>query len=605
MQDNHNKCNNANCRCLDNNHGEKIWTLKDGVRVNDKYTPPKNEPLEFENSQRDAERLEELLDNGRGNNSEEYALIEITELLITSKHLVSIIDIVNELNQWWKKFNIKINSVEIDKIVTSVLSGSKTFSSVKQICFKLGQRRRKIIFDKSQLIEVAFWLMGRYHIKRVELTGNLLSFNDRYYEKDAEALIRRKARECLVKSKNSDMNEIVKYIEDTCQLIKSADIEKSVHLKCLLNGTFDIKSGTFAPTFSPDHIILNQIPHDFDENSKYDEIEKRVGEIIVNEKDKQSYYDFISTCLHPYTGIDIQLGNVGIAGTGKTQLTELARMLLGEDNVSGATIHSLAKDPTTQIDVAYSFLNIDEELKSNDIDNIEVIKKWVTQGIFTGRSIYSHNTTFRPTSRLMWATNTIYEIANPDDALAIYERSYLLKLIQKFRHTDKEIKNVFQIIEKSEFDGCITYLLKNATWIYEKGNIHYPQSTQKTESLWNEYGNEVRGFIERWLEKGVELKEQSAEIWNKFFSEQLANDRQPRGRNQFHKKFDEIVGTTATQIRNGEDRYWGYLGFKLKTVDEKDEQQKIDETPKGKILKIIQKLEIDSPKLERVLEVLE
>ncbi|KFM21155.1 phage-plasmid primase P4 family protein [Marine Group I thaumarchaeote SCGC AAA799-B03] len=357
----------------------------------------------------------------------------------------------------------------------------------------------------------------------------------------------------------------------------------------------------FSTKFDPNHIILNQIPHNFDESKQCPNITKRVSEIIVDDNDKQSYFDFGSNCLHAYTGIDFQFGGVGIAGTGKSQLAVLLQLTFGSDNVTHATIHSIAKDPTTQKDIAYGFLNIDEELKSDDVKNIEILKKWITQGRITARSIYAHNSNFRPTSRLMFLTNGIYEIGNPDDALAIYERTHLIKLTQKFRHTKKEIKNIFENIDESEFEGFITYLLKNSTEIYKNKQINYPQSTQKTESIWNEYGNDIRNFVDTWLLNGVGLKEQASEIWNKFFTEQSDKGKPPKSKNHFYDKFNEIIGSSATLIRDGVDRYYGYHGYALRTIDEKSKQEQIDQTSKGKLLKILTKLPENDPKFDELL----
>ena len=583
QKDKHDECTNPkSCRCADNKHGIKL-----------KYNP--NKPIEENNDPIDIlnEDLVTLKENG-DNQDPTLTSFLIAEHLVIKQNIIDKGTIYEYLDTWQKFRHHKLDSKTLKTSIESVWTNKKTFSKIKSIARNLGLEKKEIMLDKDQLIEVSEWIIGRYHIKRTELTGDLLFFNE-YYKKDAEALIRRSARNCFSKSKNNDMNEVVRYIEDTCPIITNKDIERDVHLKCLLNGIYNIKTGKFSKEFNPDYIILNQIPHNYDNKSKFTQIKKRVSQIIVDKKNIQSYFDFASTCLHPYTGIDFQFGGVGIAGTGKSQLTDLLLITFGDDNVSNSPIHRIANDPTTQKDVAYSMLNIDEESKNSNIENIEVWKTWITQGRMTARSIYGHNTNFRPTARIMFATNTIYEIGNPDDALAIYERTHLIKLTQKFRHTKKEVKKVFEIIKEKEYDGFITFLLKNATKIYKNKGIKYPQSTFETESLWNEFGNEIRKFIDTWLEKGVGLTEQAAEIWNKFFTEQSSRGLNVKGKNQFYDKFNEIIGSTSTQIREGDERYWGYLGIKLRTIEEKDQQERIDQTPKGSVLKLIDKREESDP----------
>ncbi len=592
LADNHEECiKPESCLCASVNHGSK--KLKYKINYNKKTTEDED-PVDFLNDE-----LVTIKEKGE-NQEPELVAILITEHLVIKQKIIDKGDIYRFLNDWQSFRRHNLQPKDLKKVIDSVWSDKKTFAIIKSIARSLGVNKKEIMLENDQFIEVAEYLMGRYHIKRIELTGDLLFFNDMFYEKNAEALIRRSARQCLSKSKNNDMNEVVKYVEDSCKVLKSNDIEKFVHLKCLLNGTYDIIKGKFTESFNPENIIVNQIPHNFVKKGKYSTIEKRVSEIIPNKFNRQSYFDFASTCLHPYTGIDFQLGAVGIPGTGKTQLTVLLQLAFGSDNVTNATIHRISEDPTTQKDIAYSFLNIDEELKSNDIKNPETLKTWITQGRMTARGIYGHNTNFRPTTRLMFATNTIYEIANPDDALAIYERTHLIKLTQKMRHTKKEIKNVFEIIKEKEFDSFISYILKNATKIYKKKAITHPQSTFETESLWNEFGNEVRHFIDTWLEKGVGLKEESSEIWNRFFQEQNSRGLHTRGKNQFYKKFDEILGSTAIQVRDGEERYWGYLGVKLRTIDQKERQEKIDQTPKGWVFKKLNTLDDTDPLFKEV-----
>lgn len=549
-------------------------------------------------SDKNSKRLDDLLTNGQGDLSDEYAIIELTKLLILEKRMVSILDLRHGLKQWCSKWKIK--NKELGKIIDSVINLPEIFIQVKKICFDLGLERHKTIFDRSQITEVSQFLKGRYHIKRIELSGKLIIFNDKHYEQDAEALLRRVARDSILKSKNTDMVEILSQVEDTCTIITAKDIENYVHKKCFLNGIYDIKTGVFETEFNPDYIILNQIPFDYVTDGRYETIQQRISEIIPNNEDQQTYKDWGSTCLHPYSGIDFQLGLVGIAGSGKGRLARLFRICFGENNVTHATIQKLASDGTIQIECAYGFANIDEEMSDTDISHIETVKKWVTQDPFTGRGIYGHKTTYRPTARIMLCANNLYEIPSPDDSLAIYERTHLINCNQKFRGTEKEVKNLWAEIDESEFSEFISYIVRNATKVYERQGIQFPQDTEHTERLWNQYGNQIRNFISEWIERIPHEKTEGNDIWASFLSDQLSKGLDVKGKNQFYKKFDEILGQTSTKIRDGDLEFYGYLGVKLRSVDEKTEQSRIDATPKGKILKIINKFEDDDKRIAKI-----
>lgn len=561
MNGNHDKCSDAKCLCYSDNHGVKIPTLKDGVKV--------VENIEPDNSKYDSDRLNDLLDNGIGSNTPDYMMPEIVKLLVTVRKIISKISIKSILKDLCVR---KGYVADIDAWVEMAWSDSDMFSKLKQTCFETGKNRDYVLFEQGQLIEVSWYLMGRYHIKRIELNGNMLFFNDRYYESNAEQLIRRNSRGLLIKSKNGDMNEIVKMVEDSCKVITWKEIEQHTHLKCLKNGTYDIKSGVFAQDFSPDNIILNLIPHNYDEDINWNEINRTVSEIIPDKRDRQSYYDSLSIALHPYTGIDFQFGGIGQAGTGKSQICELSIMVLGDENVSSSPIHLVAADLTTQKDIAFKFLNIDMDQSDESIKNIDVLKRWITQDKFTARGIYEHNTTFRPMARICFMANNLYDIASVDDAEAIYERTHVIKMDNKFRGTEKQVRNIFKkIATEEQLNGFVTYLLKNTTDIFNLQRIHHPMNLLSVKEIWNTYGNRIKEFFETWCAKG-EFREDQNDVWNRWISFANLKNYHIKDKKKFHPIFDEIAGNTPTKTRigTGEDskQVYAYHGFRLLRDDE-------------------------------------
>jgi len=581
MRDNHNECTRDNCLCEDNNHGVKEKTIVDLIN-DDTQIMPYNEPREYEQALEDTDRLWQLQNDGVGNNDPAFVLVELVTLLIIVDHKVSKFEIIDELKPFCRKYNIQ-DLDEIDIAINTVWNNVEKFGWIKDISFTLGSRNIKIKFDKTQLEEASEWIKGNNFIKRIEITGDLLFFNGKYYERNAEALIRRFARKIVEKCKTPDVTEVVKYIEDTCEIITWRDIEHSIHIKCMKNGLYDIKSGVFHTKFSPDYIILGQIPHNYDEMCNYEKIDNVVSTLLSNVKDKQSYFDFISSCLHPYTGIDYQFGAVGVSGTGKSQLGELVKMTLGEDNCKDTKIHDLAKDQTMQKSAAFAMLNYDDDLNDQSIKQIDVIKKWVTQSSFTARGIYEQPITFRPMSRLMFSANDLYEVPNHDDAEAIYDRTYLVRIDKKFRHQSAEIKNVMlKVASESQLDGFITYLLKNATWMAENEQYHYPISVRVVESIWNTFGNRISEFKKKWIVNDPSYRLDGNDPYNKWAEYCNSHHFKPKSKKEFKEIFDELVGNIPTKTRKLLEgtaesvEIYAYTGIRLKTSEEiKHEEQNI------------------------------
>jgi phage/plasmid-associated DNA primase len=469
----------------------------------------------------------------------------------------------------------------------------KVFPIIKENCFEHGRNDDELLFDKDQVIEVAEYTKGRHYVKRIDLGGTTVAFDGKCYDDNSDEQLKRYAREYLIKTTNNSVKETLGFTKETCDLISQEEIEAHAHLKCTNNGTYDVKTGIFTESFSPDNIILNLIPRNYDPKKSWDKIRERVEQIIPDEKDRQSYYDALSLALHPYNGIDMQFGMVSEAGTGKSQLAHLVKMVLGADNVSGVAIQSLATDATTQQDTAYQMMNVDSEMQSDDIHRLDIMKKWITQDEFTARAIYLRNAKFRPSTRLMFMTNNLYELPNRKDAEAMYERTHLIKLTHKFRGTKDEVRNIFKVIEnvEDELDGFITYLLDNMTWIWNNQNIHYRQSTNDTERIWNEFGNNITQFIDTWIKKDATYKQEKTLVLTAWLDYADKHGIPTEGRNKFYEKFEDIAGVGVDNIRpNSFQQYKGYHGIALRTQEEVDKIANHVDTPKEALLKVIGKM---------------
>ena len=533
-----------------------------------------DEILESQNN----EEFQQYDQKGLNGEDEQIVAYWMVTHYITHQKIIEKSEISKKLFSWRKKFNL---SFDVRKTIESVFNDKKIFKQVQEIAYEYGKNNTRIVFDKDQTVETVYWLLGRYQIKRIEITGGLICFNGKRYEEVNEDFISRCARECLIKSTNGTMKEIHGHIKDSADVIKNKDIEEYIHLKCLENGIYNIKTGEFSESFSSEYIILNQIPHKFDETCTFENSHKVLCNIFPEDIQRQKFFDFLATCLHPYTGIDFQLGVLGPPGTGKTQLGKFVDMILGEENVSNATIHSIAKDPTIQIDLAYKMLNIDGDLSPNDIEQLDVLKKWISQEKFTNRKIYNYAENFRPTTRLMFMANDLYEITNENDADAIYERTEIIKAEQKFRGTKKEIKNIFEdVATESELDGLITHVLKNSTALYQKQKVTYPLDPRQIKSTWNRFGNWIKQFIDNRTLEGASLQTETKLLFESWENYAITHNCPAKSKNEFYKIFEDITGLQRTRTREDTFSKWVYRGIRLLTEKEIEAigQSKLKET---------------------------
>jgi len=407
------------------------------------------------------------------------------------------------------------------------------------------------------------------------LDGQLLYFNDIHYDYSSKAFLYREAIQMMIRTKKTDLKEVLNYIENSAQVITLYEIMQHSHIICLLNGIYNIKTREFSTIFSPDYYVFDQIPwnYDYDHTIPFETIKKFVSDMIPDEVDRWFYYDFGSICFHPYNGIYFQLGLVGKAGTGKTQLTILNGNLFDEDKVLDPTIQSISDDATTRKDTALNRMIIDGDMHDTGIKTISNLKRWISQESFTDRSIYEHvGKKYRPSSRVMFSANSLYEIPNKDDAEAIYDRTKLIQFEKKIRYTKNEVKDfIKKLIPKEEYDGYVTFLLSNASDIWDRQDTKYTLDPSEARSIWNKFGNYMQSFFKKYVVressnsvKGMDLRD----AWDNFTIQN--NIDKVLSSTEFYKLFEDTSGIEKSKVwlREQDTAVWGFYGIRLKTEKE-------------------------------------
>jgi len=456
-------------------------------------------------------------------------------------------------------------------VIKSVFNNEDVISSLKELAREYGRLKERITVSKDQHMEAAIYLMERYHVRKHGLDGKLIYFNDIHYDRSSEAFLMREAMHMMIRTKKSDLKEVLNYIENDSQLITLFEMTQHTHIICLLNGTYNIKTGEFSTIFSPDYYIFDQIPYNYDNMKPFDTIKNFVNEMIPDEKDRQFYFDFGSTCFHPYNGIYFQLGLVGPPGTGKTQLCKLNSKLFNEDTmVFDPTIQAIADDATTRKDTALGRLIVDGDMHDTGIKTVSNLKREISQENFTDRSVYEHSGKYRPSSRIMFSANSLYEISNKDDASAIYDRTKLIKFNKKIRFTIQDKKEFVQnMIPNEEYDGYVTFLLHNASDIWDRQDTKYTLNPDEARDIWNETGNHVKQFYEKYIIRVVGSNVKAFDVriaWDNFAIKK--NIQKSLTSMEFYNMFEEVSGLEKMKVWKDQTMPWGYYGIRIKTEDE-------------------------------------
>ena len=518
-----------------------------------------------QDAQRDAS-YQEMTSAGSGDSPVSCA-IWLVKYAVSRLGMVRKSEITSELGRW--KDIRKEGKKELDEAIQAALADDFVRDLRQNMCAEYGRRKMSITLDRKQYGEAAAYLIARHDVSRRGATGGLSHFDGFCHSIHTTQFLAAKIERLLPEVTRSDVSEVMAKIAAICPVIYARDIMAKSHMVCMQNGTYDIRAGKFHEgRFESSDLCQDMLPHQYGPGP-HPEIRKFLN-AMMDTDDITFLEDFIATCLYPYNGIDFQLGLLGPAGTGKSQIIKLVQNMFGEDMVHFSTIHDLTSDPTTRIRAASGRLLVDGDMHSTGVQQISALKRFISQEGFTDRAIYEQPERYYPRSRVMFSANTLYEIIDKNDAEAIYDRTHIIQAESRKRHTKEEIKGYVNIkVPKEEYGRCLSHILRIAHTMATTGTTRLPLDYKRTMRIWDALGNRIRLFSAHFIIQNKTDRTPASEVLSRWewWQDQMGHT-QDITRNEFYRDFAKINRVTLRKILSDGVSVWGYMGISVRnTID--------------------------------------
>ena len=168
----------------------------------------------------------------------------------------------------------------------------------------------------------------------------------------------------------------------------------------------------------------------------------------------------------------------------------------------------------------------------------------------------------------MFMANELPELIDGSDSNAIYDRTHIIKLTKKFRHSPDEIKNIAETVcTNKQLDGFITYLLKNATWIWNKQKLHVKIEPLDTKETWNTKGNRIKNFFMTYCQVEIGRVDQNI-VFNKWMQFASMKGFEVGDKKKFLQIFSEICGNILSNTTVEGMNTMAFSGFIMKSDED-------------------------------------
>lgn len=363
------------------------------------------------------------LQEGEGRNDElfKYILILQSQLMLDKDPIKRVLDNINHFI-----FQDALSDEEME-----VITRDEAFA-------------KPIFYSGKTFLHNAFgqYMKNEYHIIRIN--GQLHVYDNGIY-KSGYRFIESKMVELIPTLKANHRTETLKFLE----IITPDETQTSdANLIAFRNGVYDLETGTLKP-FSPEYIITNVIPWDYNPNAYSELCDRTLDKISCNDKEIRSVLEeSIGYCFFRQNELSKSFILTGSGSNGKSTFLDMVKNVLGRQNYVSLDMDELSE----RFSVSSMFgklANIGDDSNDEFLQGkaLSQFKRLVSGNDMKGENKGQDVFFFKPMTKLFFSFNEIPRMRNRGFD-AIKRRLVIIPFNAKFSKEDPD------------FDAGITWKLK-------------------------------------------------------------------------------------------------------------------------------------------------
>lgn len=390
----------------------------------------------------------------------------------------------------------------------------------------------------------AVYMKSEFHIKRIN--GQLHVYDEGIYV-SGYRFIESKMVTILPMLKSTQRSEVIKYLEI---ITPNETFTSDANLIAFRNGVFDLATDELLP-FSPEYIITNKIPWDYNPNAYNELADSTLNKISCDDESiRYLLEECIGYCFFRQNELSKSFILTGQGSNGKSTFLDMVKNVLARQNYVSLDLDELSEKFSTT--TMYGKLaNIGDDI-SDDFLQGKAIAQF--KKIVSGNDIKAENKGqdvyfFKPTVKLLFSANEIPRMRNKGFD-AIKRRLVIIPFNATFSKDDPD------------FDSGITWKLKKqevAEYLIQLGiqglkRILNNQDFTKSEKVQEELdsferdNNPILLFLDE-LEEDEVLNHETKEVFARYDTFCHENGFTKIAMQTFSKQVTKILDCKVIQRR--------------------------------------------------------
>ena len=389
----------------------------------------------------------------------------------------------------------------------------------------------------------------------VKLNGRLYIYRDGIYECGDE-YIESAMIEHIPNLSQSKRKEVLAYLN---LLVSKESAIADANLVAFNNGVLDIVNDTFSE-FSPEYIITNKIPHNYNPNAKSELLDRVMRKLACNDDTVlKLLYQSIGYCFYRRNELRKSFFLLGEKRNGKSTFLDMVGNLLGEENTANLDLCEIG-DRFRTAELNGKLANIGDDINDEWVSNTAIFKKVVSGDVITVERKGKDPFKLRSFAKFFFSANSLPRLGRGKDSKAVLDRLVIIPFDAKFSKDDDDYDPFIKY--KLRDDSVIEALIAKAIPALREvlADQEFACSEKVTINLeeFEKSNNPILEFFDE-LDEVDYLNEPIKVVYQKYTTFCLSNNLQAISAIEFQKQMKKQYGLIIKTIEIDKKRvrvYW-------------------------------------------------
>ncbi|MFY9488064.1 MAG: phage/plasmid primase, P4 family [Solirubrobacterales bacterium] len=367
--------------------------------------------------------------------------------------------------------------------------------------------------------------------------GRLYAYHDDRWQPDGKEFYAKVVRDWLAETwLPKHASEVLQWISDGAPKLDASPPLDRIRV---LNGILMIgKDRVTLEPHSPDPLTPVCLPVTYDRRAKCPTFTRFMRQAL-DKNVRLTAQEVMGYVLLPDNKQQKAFLAQGGGGNGKTTWVRVICELLGRENYSAHSLHSLDEDKFAVADLYGKLANVCADISSNELSSSARFRAITGGDPIQGEHKFMPSFKFVPYSRLIFSANKFPPIKNPTNAL--FDRWIVIPFEKRFRGTENEDRDLLKkLLTPEEMSGVLNYALEGYFRLRRNGGFTVAKSSTRALDDFRLAADTVAAFVRD------EMKEPDfyprTNVYLMF--EQWCNEsgHVKMSRNQFYERLSDLIG---------------------------------------------------------------